>query len=146
MQKVQTRALRIIGLSETEAADKYGITSIAEFILNNNVTIIRRILTDQHHPLTIKLTRTHLRETRTAFRFEARTDAYNNSVVPLCVRTIRDGDPALYNPAAAKKLAAKLRYKRAAARKKVGTSSPRVIKPKTSCQYCSKSYVGIKIH
>ena len=68
MERVQTRALKIIGLTDNEAADKYGITTIAEFILNNNVTIIRRILNDQHHPLTIKLTRTHIRETRTAFR------------------------------------------------------------------------------
>ena len=40
-------------------------------------------------------------ETRAAFRFRlpvARTEAYNSSIVPKCVRVLRDGEAALYNP------------------------------------------------
>ena len=88
-----------------------------------------------------------VQETRGAFRFRlpvARTEAYNKSIVPRCVRLLRDGEAALYNLFAKKKEAAK--SKRDMALRKSGKA---VVKQQAACRHCGKLYVasrGVKIH
>ena len=100
MQRAQTRALRIIGLNEQDALEKYNISDVTKFIQDSCVTTLRRILDDTVHPLTIKLIRKKVRVTRSTFRFEAPlagTETYNTSVVLYCVRVIRGREGKFYN-------------------------------------------------
>ena len=152
MQRAQTRALRIIGLNEQDALEKYNISDVTKFIQDSCVTTLRRILDDTVHPLTIKLTRKKVRVTRSTFRFEAplaRTETYNTSVVPFCVRVIRDGEAKLYNQDTMKELATKVKQSIAKKASTTRTSIGNTNKPKTSCKFCGNMYEakhGIKIH
>ena len=110
--------------------------------------MLKRILSDPTHPLTIKLSRENQRLTRTSFQFEysrAKNEAYNNSIVPWGIRLLRDGREDMYKPIAKKLRRAKNKKRPVAIKNK-----PRpVSKPKTACQYCGNLYVtgsGIKIH
>ena len=103
IQKVQSRALKIIGLEEEQALKKYGIVATRDFIANTSINVLKRILSDPTHPLTTKLSRENLRLTRSRFQFEysrARTEAYNNSIVPWGIRLLRDGREGVYKPIA----------------------------------------------
>ena len=149
IQKVQSRALKIIGLEEEQALKKYGIVATRDFIANTSINVLKRILSDPTHPLTTKLSRENLRPTRSRFQFEysrARTEAYNNSIVPWGIRLLRDGREDVYKPIA-RTLKRARNKKRPAA---INKNTPRpVTKTKTTCQYCKNAYVtgrGIKIH
>ena len=149
---MQSRALKIIGLTECNALKIHGITTVRDFIANTCVNVLKRILCDPTHPLTIKHTREILRFTKASFPFEysrARTEAYNNSIVPWGIRLLRDGREDLYKPVSiAKALKKDAQKKRPAS---ISTNQPRV--PSTTstlakCRKCGESYKlrGIKIH
>ena len=146
---MQSRALKIIGLEEEQALKKYGIVATRDFIASTSINVLKRILSDPTHPLTTKLSRENLRPTRSRFQFEysrARTEVYNNSIVPWGIRLLRDGREDVYKPIA-RTLKRARNKKRPAA---INNNSPRpVTKTKTTCQYCKNAYVtgrGIKIH
>ena len=148
IQRVQSRALKIIGLDEEQALQKHGILAIRDFIAHTSINVLKRILSDPTHPLTTKLSRENQRLTRSSFKFEysrARTEAYNNSIVPWGIRLLRDGREDIYKPIA-KALKRAKNKKRPVAIKNKPTP---VTKPKTACQFCGNLYVtgsGIKIH
>jgi hypothetical protein len=89
-----------------------------------------------------------VRETRGAFHFRlpvARTEAYNNSVVPRCVRVLRDGEAAMYNPFAKKQRETAKRRRDMALRK----SGKAAIKQQAACRHCRRLFEalrGVKIH
>ena len=99
IQVVQSQALKIIGLTECNALKIHDITTIGDFIAKTCVNILKRILYDPTHPLTIKHTHEIQRFTKSSFPFEysrARTvalllqQAYKNSLVPLfCLFQLR---------------------------------------------------------
>ena len=143
MERALSRSLRINGISEQIEMEKYGIGSVRQLIEHTNVGFLRSILSDPAHPLAIKLSRRGVRETRSTFCFEqpiAKTEAYNNSIVPWCIRAIRDGEANLYNPYA---------HRKAARKRRDLTKRPGDLKPKTECKNCGKHFEasrGIKIH
>ena len=101
MERAQSRAFNIIGINEQVALEKYSIGTVRQFIEHTCVNTIKRMLANPEHKLAEKLAYEPVRETRGAFRFRlpvARTESYNNSIVPSCVRVLRDGEAALYNP------------------------------------------------
>ena len=119
-----------------------------EFIEHTSTNIIKRILKDPAHPLTVKLTKSQVRETRGAsFPFEtskARTEEYNNSVVPWCIRNLRDGTACLYNPFTIKQ--GMVRRRRKAVKQQPARTTAA---PKVACTRCLRLFEatrGIKIH
>ena len=70
IQGVQSRALKIIGLTECNALKTHGITTVRDFIANTCVNVLKRISCDPTHPLTIKHTREIQRFTMASFPFE----------------------------------------------------------------------------
>ena len=149
LQRAQTRALKIIGISDHAALEMYGLGTVRQFIERTCVNTIRRIVSSPDHPLAVKLAREEARETRASFRFElpiARTEEFNNSVVPWCIRVMRDGTASLYNPSTISKAATRL--KRSASKKKNGTTAASS-KTKAGCKYCGRLFEatrGVKIH
>ena len=130
----------------------HGIATVRDFIANTCVNVLKRLLCDPKHPLTIKLSRNIVRENRSSFKFEypkAKNEAYNNSIVPWGIRLLRDGQEDLYKSAA-------ISLKRAAKKNRpasILSYQPRVpatiAKPKTSCKFCGGEFEairGIKIH
>lgn len=79
MQSFQNRILRIINITPTNAASKYNIKTIEELLDTTNSNTLKRILADQHHPLTTKLPKLS-RTTRTSFRFKKK-QSKNNSIL-----------------------------------------------------------------
>jgi len=148
MERAQSRAFSIIGISEKDALEKYSIGTVKQFIEHTCVNTIKRMLTNPEHKLAEKLAFDPVRETRGAFRFRlpvARTEAYNNSIVPRCVRVLRDGEAALYNPFAKKMKEAAKRRRDMALRK----SGKAVVKQQAACRHCGKlceASRGVKIH
>jgi hypothetical protein len=148
MERAQSRALNIIGISEQVAREKYSIGTIRQFIEHTCVNTIKRMLAIPEHKLSEKLAFDPVRETRAAFRFKppvARTEAYNNSIVPRCVRVLRDGKAALYNPFT-KKMREAAKPRRDMALRKSGKAP---VKQQAACRYCERLFEasrGVKIH
>ena len=148
MERAQTRAFNIIGISEQVALDKYSIGTVRQFIEHTCVNTIKRMMANPHHQLAEKLAFEPVRETRAAFRFRlpvARTEAYNNSIVPWCVRVLRDGKATLYNPFT-KKMRDAAKRKRDMAMRKSGKAAA---KQQAACRYCGRLFEatrGVKIH
>jgi hypothetical protein len=145
MQKVLSRNLKIVGLSEENALAKYGIGTVREYIEHTCTNTIRRMIHNPDHPVSRKLAFVPTRSTRGTFNFRlpiARTEKYNNSIVPWCVRLLRDGDAALYNPFAKRKI-----EKRRMRNKRIGkAASP---KQQAACKHCGKlneASRGVRIH
>jgi hypothetical protein len=151
MERYQRRALKIIGISEETAFEKYGIGTVEQLIEQSSVTKMRRILNDPNHPLTNKLKREVNRTTRSTFQFElpvAHTEAYNNSVVLKCVRAIRDGQTNLYNPITLKAMAKKIKAAQRKA-KTISSNRNKQVNNSKQCDHCGKYFEtakGLKIH
>ena len=142
---MQSRALKIIGLEEEQALKKYGIVSTRDFIASTCINVLKRILSDPTHPLTTKLSRENLRPTRSRFQFEysrARTEVYNNSIVPWGIRLLRDGREDVYKPIA-RTLKRARNKKRPAA---INNNSPRPVtktKPRASTVKMSMLLIAV---
>ena len=148
MERAQSRAFNIIGINEQVALEKYSIGTVRQFIEHTCVNTIKRMLANPEHKLAEKLAYEPVRETRGAFRFRlpvARTESYNSSIVPSCVRVLRDGEAALYNPFAKKSKEAAKRRRNMALRK----SGKAVAKQQAACRHCGRLFEatrGVKIH
>ena len=97
MQTFQRRLLRIIGISPTEALNDHNIPDIETLIENVAVSKIKKVLADQYHPLNKKYVREHARSGKPVFSVPAaKTERYRNSIVPHCMRILRDGTANMY--------------------------------------------------
>ena len=97
MKAFQKRLLRIIGINATEALDEHKITDIDVLIEKAALGQVRKVLCDQHHPLSIKHARIHPRSGELVFKVPlAKTEHYRSSIVPYSVRVFRDGKASLY--------------------------------------------------
>ena len=155
MQRLQSRALSAIGLSDNEASEKYGIGTIREYIERTCENLMKRIFLDVSHPLAIKYARDQQHATRAAHKFEPpifRTELYNNSIVPLGLRVIRDGVANLYNQSTLCLAASKLKKTTKAKAPKTITGSLKTnnsTSGKAACPNCGGLYEairGVKIH
>jgi len=83
LESYQNRILRIIGITLEQANEKYKLPSIATSINTTCNNLLKRILAEETHPLTLKLPKneyTHNKNTN--FRTSvAKTTAYANSFV-----------------------------------------------------------------
>ena len=96
MDSFQRRILRILHITPEEAKTKYNLTEISELIDKHCTLILKRILADESHPLTAKISRVN---SRAKFKFminKYRTKEYANSFVKKYLKTIRDGCTNLY--------------------------------------------------
>jgi hypothetical protein len=136
MQMFQKRLLRIIGINTPEELKKYNIVDIETHIENAAVSKIRKVLSNPHHPLNKRYARTNARTGKMALMVpKPKTKKYTNSIVPKCVRILRDGAEDLYTTAA----------KRAPV---VLIPTPPK-EPKVPCPLCKRFYKnekGLKIH
>jgi hypothetical protein len=100
------------------------------------VSKIKKVLTNPHHPLNKRYARTNARTGKLALMVpKPKTKKYTNSIVPKCVRILRDGAEDLYTTAA----------KRAP----VVLLPPPPKEPKVPCPLCKQFYKnekGLKIH
>ena len=96
LDSYQRRILRILHITPEEAKTKYNLVEISELIDKHCTLILKRILTDDSHPLTTKISKV---ESKAKFKFvisKYRTKEYANSFVQKYLRIIRDGSTGLY--------------------------------------------------
>jgi hypothetical protein len=168
---LQKRLLRIIGINASEALNDHNITDIEELIEKAALNKIKKVLSDQHHPLCKKYTRTHPRSGELVHKTpRAKTEHYRSSIVPYSIHVIRDGKASLYAEAmraSAKRQLTFKKTKKAAAAKKapvtreaavraIITKQPQPATMKTdkqasssndtSCPHCAttKRFIGIR--
>ena len=126
MKALQKRMLRIIGINASEALNIYNIIDIEELIEKAALGKVRKVLCDQHHPLSKKHTRIHPRSGERVLKVpRAKTEHYRSSIVPYSVRVLRDGKASLYaetKRASAKRQPAAKKAKKAPAAKKASTN------------------------
>lgn len=93
MIRQQTRCLNIIGISIEEAAKKYNIEPIINFLESECVKKVQRIIKDESHDITKKLPKKGRQGTRSGqiAAPKANTAKYLNSCIPNSLRIIRDG-------------------------------------------------------
>ena len=149
MAQLQNRIFKIIGISPELALTKYNIQTIEELIEKTCTKLLRRILADEIHPLSMKLSKS----TRKSYykTNKARTAAYSNSFVQKTLRIIRDGTSDLYimkgnSNNSTKRLEA---LKTKSENKITTTTTSKEQKPRTNCTFCSNSYIagsGLSIH
>ena len=144
----QYKTEKLIYFNEQVALEKYSIGTVRQFIEHTCFNTIKRMLANPDHKLAEKLAFEPVWETRGAFRFRlpvARTESYNNSIVTSCVKVLRDGEAALYNPFAKKSKEAAKRRGTMALRK----SGKAVAKQQAACRHCGRLFEairGVKIH
>ena len=97
MQSYQNRILRIINITPTNAASKYNIKTIEELLDYTNSNTLKRILADEHHPLTTKTPYTQSNH-QSKLSFQNK-QSKNKSILQQqkYIRTIRDGVSDLYS-------------------------------------------------
>jgi hypothetical protein len=101
MTSFQNKMLRIINIQPDAALIKYNLLPITDQLDNTSLKILKRILADPRHPITINMPRNNS-STRGAKHFpyyirEGKTHAYNDSFMPTNMRSIRDRTSQLYN-------------------------------------------------
>ena len=114
MQRCQKKFLKIIKCTIDEAKLKFNIVPIKDYIDLSCATILKRMLQDEEHPVTIKLDKANKPKDkkgssqqiqpsqmvfRSVFKYEsskANGPKYNNSFIPKTLRTIRDGNDDKY--------------------------------------------------
>ena len=141
------RILGIIGITAELASTKYNLVEIEKIIDNTCVSLLKRIIDDESHPLTSKLNRVSSKS-KSICRItnnKIRTKAYENSFVQKYLRTLRNGSSDLYttrsNPI----------IKAARRPPKTLDSLPdaKAVKTTVTCPTCGKlckSGAGIKAH
>jgi hypothetical protein len=148
MASFQKRILRIIDISAEAASTKYGILPIDEQLDKTNIRILKNIINDSNHPITVNLTKS---ATRLGYALpKPITAAYNNSFMQKYTRVIRDGTATLYTnnnanhvvmacpPLATRSSLTDTRVQDLELKKPA--------KPQTACKYCGREFIGIKIH
>jgi hypothetical protein len=95
MAKQQHRFLKIIGITPTEAYEKYNIPPIDTYIEKTCINIVERILKDPNHPLTQaqdQLPKPHHFTRNAHIRLnQAKTAAYEYSCLQAVLKLKRDG-------------------------------------------------------
>jgi len=151
MSAFQNRMLRIIGIGPTDAAQPpFNIIPVEQLIDQVCVKIMNKIVSDQTHPITIKLHR-GTRETRGLSNFpfqpsKANTTAYQQSFVQKFIRVLRDG---AYKPDPSTKQFAINTNTTTVGANNTKQRQLKCEKPKATCQHCGKLYeakTGLRIH
>ena len=147
MHRYHQRMLGIIGITAELASTKYNLVEIEKIIDNTCVSLLKRIIDDESHPLTSKLNRVS-NKSKSICRItnnKIRTKASENSFVQKYLRTLRNGSSDLYttrsNPI----------IKAARRPPKTLDSLPdaKAVKTTVTCPTCGKlckSGAGIKAH
>jgi hypothetical protein len=140
LETYQNRILRIIGITLEQANEKYKLPSIATSIDTTCNNLLKRILAEETHPLTLKLPKNEYTHNKnTIFRTSvAKTTAYANSFVQKHLKIIRDGTANLYFQ--------KNTVESANIESKQTTNNQTQQKTKTVCPYCNSSFIVIKTH
>jgi hypothetical protein len=146
MQRQQNRMLRIIGLDQHTASNRYGILSISTFIEESRITQVTRILTSTSHKLPATLRRERIEAagethaTRTHFPFmlpRAKTPKFNNNPVMKTLRHLRD---------------TVFKSRQQTATHTASSNTPRSVqptvtsKPRIECPTCKRLFIHINKH
>ena len=95
--EAKKRVFRIIGIKAEKALRDYKILDIEEYIRTASVTKIQTVLNNKDHVFHKKYWRTNPRTGKQQPHVPAAlTEKYKNSIVPTCLRIIRDGTATLY--------------------------------------------------
>jgi hypothetical protein len=98
MQSFQKRILRIIGIKQEAAKEKYNIELVEKHIEQAALKKLQKVLADPKHQLTVKLSSINTRTGELKFNIApAHTEKYNNSIIPKCLRILRDGTANMYS-------------------------------------------------
>jgi hypothetical protein len=89
MQAQQRRFLNVIGISTERALHVNNIKPVEDFLNEQCVNIVQRILKDPHHPITISIHRNKYNNNIIMPR--TNTTQYQNSVLQKSLNIIRDG-------------------------------------------------------
>jgi hypothetical protein len=160
MQAQQRRFLNVIGISTERALHVHNIKPVEDFLNEQCVNIVQRILKDPHHPITISIHRNKYNNNIILPR--TNTTQYQNSVLQKSLRIIRDGYVNKYtNPRRIEtttaayhvEIQAKLRKTRPKTKQLIPstTTATSVIQTpsSTQCSLCvfkAKNTKGLKIH
>jgi len=140
MMSFEKRMLKIIGISQDDARNRHNLATIEETINKTSINLLKRILADATHSLTMRLERTD-RVGRSAATFKtnkANKPAYANSFVQLNIRAIRDGCSSLYT-ANAKTIRTIARVAEREMQASLPCTTKRTV-PKIPCPICKKLY------
>ena len=98
MAKQQASFLDIIGISSELAQERYNIQPISSFIDSTCVNILKRIVANPEHPITVQIRRP-ASELKVADAFPYRipgkvskSAAYHNSFLPRTINLMRDSE------------------------------------------------------
>jgi plasmid maintenance system killer protein len=146
MQAFQNRIFRIIGISKQHALEQFKLNDVDAFIEKTAVNKVKKILSDPHHVLRSKLTKIHARTGERVLNVpKSRTEKHKNSIIPKCLRILRDGTANLYTTSSQPV------KKRGKTAREATTEKPKTKKPKigdTLCEHChaftGKLYVGAR--
>ena len=142
----QNRILKIIRITPPNAIKKYNIVSIPDLIDNTCLKLLVKILNDEYHPTTLKLTSNGSQQPLSRrYRTKiAKTEAYNNSFLQKYLRLFRDGTTSLYkhrNVASYNTdIAARKRREPIDLKQSIKTVTK--AKEKLLCQFCGGYYYG----
>ena len=134
LESFNKRILRIIGVQQQEATNKYEIPTPQELIDDHCTKTMKRILTNSNHPLTRKLNS----NLKAKFKYRhpiPKSAAYSNSFVPKYLAAVRDGTVDLYKCGTTTK-------------NRVAINSLKVTKEtaKQRCHICDKEFIRVKTH
>jgi hypothetical protein len=89
MQSQQRRFLNVIGISTLRALHVHNIKPMEDFLNEQGVKIVQRMLKDPHHPITTSIQ--HNKYNNHIIVPRTNTTKYQNSVLQKSLRIIRDG-------------------------------------------------------
>ena len=146
MEHFHKRTLKIINITPANAKLKYNLVSIAELIDNSCLKLLVKILNDENHPTTQKLTSNGnqvpiFRRFRTKI---AKSEAYNNTFLQKYLRLFRDGSTCLYKQRsiASYNTNTSTRTRRTPSELAQPLKSMPKTREKLICEYCGGQYKG----
>ena len=150
MDSFQSRILKIINITPTEALSEYGIRSIDNLIDHHCVQILKRMLSNEHHPLNkiSYLSEWNKRKgVKRLVQAKARTDTYRNSIVQKYIPAVRDGGViGLYTQQQTSRTLSSSRRNSNKSPNKTTVINTQPSKLEIKCEHCGKSFKGIRQH
>ena len=150
MDSFQSRILKIIGITPEKALSKYRIRSIEKLIDHHCTQILKRMLSNEHHPLNKISYLSKWNERKGVKRLvqaKARTDTYRNSIVQKYIPAVRDGGViGLYTQQQTSRTLPSSRCNSNKPLTKTTVINMQPSKLLIICEHCGKSYKGISQH
>ena len=149
MDSFQSRVLKIINMTADKAKLKYNIRSISELIDHHCTQLLKRMLSNENHPLNKIPYLTEWNERKGVKRIiqaKARNAPYRNSFVQKYIPAVRDGVQGLYTKQQNSLNIPASRCNTSDTPTKTANMNIKPSKPMIKCEYCGNSYKGIMNH